>query len=137
MPDRFVAADTTDRSNFLNELFFSGVITQTAFDLADSQRERLNAYGSAEKFMKDYQVSSADLGKLLDLRGQPDEKQRIWPIVQLADWGEKVAVDQIPTVLDCGTRRPATGTMVFHWSGISREGDKLAALGTAFRAMHG
>lgn len=64
MPDHFVGADTTDRSNYLNELFFSGVITQTAFDLADSQRERFNAYGSAESFLEKYVISQADLDKL-------------------------------------------------------------------------
>lgn len=75
------------------------------------------------------------LGKLLNLKGTPDEKQRIWPIVQLADWGETVAVDQIPQVLDYGTQRPATGVMVFHWSGISQQWDKVESLGKVYRAM--
>jgi hypothetical protein len=78
---------------------------------------------------------TADLGRLLKLRGLPDEKQKIWPIVQLADWGEKVAVEQIPAVVDCGSRLPATGLMVFHWSGVSREGSKLESLGAAYRAI--
>lgn len=75
------------------------------------------------------------LGKLLNLKGASDEKQKIWPIVQLADWGETVAVDQIPQVLDFGTQSPATGVMVFHWSGISQQWDKVESLGHAFRAM--
>ena len=78
---------------------------------------------------------TADLGTLLGLQGLPDEKQKIWPIVQLADWGEPVIADQVATVLDYGSRRPATGTMVFHWSGLSRDENKLEALGAAFRAM--
>jgi carboxyl-terminal processing protease len=66
MPDVFVGADTTDRSSYLNELFFSGVITQTAFDLADSQRERLKAaYGSPQAFLEKYVVSGSDLDKLV------------------------------------------------------------------------
>ncbi len=77
------------------------------------------------------------LGKLLNLEGLPDEKQKIWPIVQLADWGEKVPVEQIPEVLDYGTRRPATGVMVFHWSGIAQMWDKVEALGQEFREMQG
>ena len=75
------------------------------------------------------------LGKLLQLKGTPDEKQKIWPIVQLADWGETVVVEQIPQVLEYGTRLPATGVMVFHWSGVSQQWDKVEALGKAYRAV--
>jgi hypothetical protein len=75
------------------------------------------------------------LGKLLNLQGKPDEKQKIWPIVQLADWGETVTADQIPQILDYGTRLPATGVMVFHWSGISQQWEKIEALGAVYRSM--
>lgn len=75
------------------------------------------------------------LGKLLNLQGNPDEQQKIWPIVQLADWGETVAAEQIPQILDYGTRRPATGVMVFHWSGISQQWKKVEALGEVYRSM--
>ena len=44
-------------------------------------------------------------------------------------------VDQIPQVLDYGTRLPATGVMVFHWSGISQQWDKVESLGKVYRAM--
>jgi hypothetical protein len=75
------------------------------------------------------------LGKLLNLKGTPDEKQKIWPIVQLADWGPTVAAAQIPQIVDYGTRLPATGVMVFHWSGISQQWDKVESLGKVYRAM--
>lgn len=75
------------------------------------------------------------LGKLLNLKGSPEEKQKIWPIVQLADWGPTVEVEQIRQILDYGTRLPATGVMVFHWSGISQQWDKVESLGNAYRAM--
>ena len=75
------------------------------------------------------------LGELLKLEGKPNEKQRIWPIVQLADWGERVSALQVQAVIDHGTRPPASGVMVFHWSGISKEWDKAAALKSAYRAM--
>ena len=75
------------------------------------------------------------LGKLLNLKGAPEERQKIWPIVQLADWDETVVVDQIPLVLDYGTRLPATGVMVFHWSGISQQWDKVESLGKTYRAL--
>lgn len=76
------------------------------------------------------------LGRLLNLKGTPDEKQKIWPIVQLADWGPTVDAEQVPRILDFGTRLPATGVMVFHWSGISQQWDKVELLGKAYRAMH-
>jgi hypothetical protein len=72
------------------------------------------------------------LGELLGIAGQPEEKKRIWPIVQLADWGERVPVEQIETVIDFGTRPPATGVMVFHWSGVSREWEKAEAMKRAY-----
>lgn len=75
------------------------------------------------------------LGKLLNLNGAAEEKQKIWPIVQLADWGETVAAEQIPQVLDYGTRQPATGVMVFHWSGVSQQWEKVESLGKVFRAI--
>jgi len=68
------------------------------------------------------------LGKLLQIEGTENEKKRIWPIVQLSDWGERVPVDQVESVLDYGARSPATGLMVFHWSGMSKEWDKVEAL---------
>ncbi len=75
------------------------------------------------------------LGAHLGVRGEPGEAKRIWPIVQLADWGEPVPVEQVTTVLDHGSRRPATGVMVFHWSGVSGQPDKLRALGAFYRAI--
>jgi hypothetical protein len=75
------------------------------------------------------------LGGLLNLKGSPDEKQKIWPIVQLADWGPPVEVGQIPQILDYGTRLPATGVMVFHWSGVSQQWDKVESLGKVYRAL--
>lgn len=41
-------------------------------------------------------------------------------MVQLSDWGESVSVDQVRTLLDYGTRRPATGVMVFNWGSLKR-----------------
>lgn len=79
---------------------------------------------------------TAQLGKLLNIQGAPSERHKIWPIVQLADWGENVPVEQVSEVLDFGTRQPATGVMVFHWSGISKQWEKLEALGRTYRAMH-
>ncbi len=77
------------------------------------------------------------LGELLNIKGTPDEKKRIWPIVQLADWGEPVPLEQARDVLDFGTRPPATGVMVFHWSGVSQEWFKVQAIKQAYRAMAG
>jgi hypothetical protein len=72
------------------------------------------------------------LGDHLGLHGRPGEAPAVWPIVQLADWGERVPVEQIATVLDYGTRPPATGVMVFNWGGLAKEWEKVDALGRAF-----
>lgn len=75
------------------------------------------------------------LGELLQIQGAAEEKKQIWPIVQLADWDEPVAVEQAETVLDFGSRPPATGIMAFHWSGISQQWNKLEALKRAYTAF--
>ena len=75
------------------------------------------------------------LGDLLDIKGTPNEQQRIWPIVQLADWGQRVPVEQIAGVIEQGTQPPATGVMVFHWSGVSKEWEKAEAMKTAYQTL--
>src|SRR4051812_36076933 len=52
---------------------------------------------------------TAWLGRHLGLEGKPGERLRIWPIVQLSDWGEAVPRTQVREALDHGTRPPATG----------------------------
>jgi len=77
------------------------------------------------------------LGRHLGIEGTPGEKHRIWPIVQISDWGEAVPLEQVPAVLDHGSRRPATGVMVFAWSGLRKQPEKIEAIGRVFRAMRG
>ena len=74
------------------------------------------------------------LGRYLGIEGRPGERLQIWPIVQISDWGEPVAVDQVTTVLDHGTRRPATGVMVFHWGGLRKQMEKAREIGRFYRA---
>jgi hypothetical protein len=78
---------------------------------------------------------TAWLGRHLGLKGTPDERQKIWPIVQLSDWGETVSVEQIPGVLDYGTRLPATGIMVFAWGSLQNQPDKVEAMGAFYRSI--
>jgi poly(3-hydroxybutyrate) depolymerase len=75
------------------------------------------------------------LGRHLGLEGAAGEKDRIWPIVQISDWGEAVPLEQVPAVLDHGSRRPSTGVMVFAWSGLRKQPEKVEAVGRVFRAM--
>jgi hypothetical protein len=75
------------------------------------------------------------LGTYLGVNGVPGERLRIWPIVQISDWGEPVPVRQIDEVLRHGARAPATGVMVFAWGGLRKSPEKIDAIGRAFRAM--
>ncbi len=72
------------------------------------------------------------LGAHLRLTGASGERPRIWPIVQIADWGEPVPAGQVATVLDHGTRSPATGVMVFNWGGLVKQWEKVDALGRVY-----
>lgn len=75
------------------------------------------------------------LGEFLGLEGKPGERLKIWPIVQLADWGETVPASQAAEVIDHGTRPPATGVMVFHASGVGNSPEKVEALKRAYQAV--
>ncbi|MCR9233388.1 MAG: hypothetical protein NXI29_20445 [bacterium] len=78
---------------------------------------------------------TAWLGKYLGIKGQPGERHKIWPIVQLSDWGETVPVKQVQSVLDHGTRLPATGVMVFRWGSLHPQTDKVEAMIEYYRAI--
>lgn len=77
------------------------------------------------------------LGTYLDIEGVPGERLRIWPIVQIADWGEPVPSGQVAAVLGHGVRPPATGVLVFAWGGLRTQPEKIEAIGRAFHAMGG
>jgi hypothetical protein len=74
------------------------------------------------------------LGRHLQLEGKPGERLRIWPIVQLSEWGEPVPAAQVADVISQGTRPPATGVMAFAWGPLSKDWDKVERLGRAYRS---
>jgi len=78
---------------------------------------------------------TAWLGQYLGITGRPGERHKIWPIVQLSDWGETVPVEQVGTVLDHGTRAPATGVMVFAWGSLRRQPEKVEEMGRFYRTI--
>jgi hypothetical protein len=78
---------------------------------------------------------SASLGRLLGIKGAPGERIKIWPIVQLSDWGESVSVAQVGAILDHGTRPPATGVMVFVWGTLHPQWAKVEKMGESYRAI--
>jgi hypothetical protein len=75
------------------------------------------------------------LGRFLGIKGEPGERLKIWPIVQLSDWGEKVPVSQVREVLDHGTRSPATGVMVFVWGRLHPQWDKVETMREVYQAI--
>jgi hypothetical protein len=79
---------------------------------------------------------TAWLGRHLGVDGKPGERLRIWPIVQLSDWGEKVPTAQVAEVIEQGTRPPATGVTAFVWSSLAKDWDKVERMGRAYRFGH-
>jgi hypothetical protein len=75
------------------------------------------------------------LGNHLGIKGEPDERHKIWPIVQLSDWGETVPAGQVPSVLEHGTRLPASGVMVFAWGSLRRQPEKVEEMSEFYRAI--
>jgi len=78
---------------------------------------------------------TAWLGDYLGIKGEPGERHRIWPIVQLSDWGEAVSANQVNAILDHGTRRPATGVMVFNWGSMKKQTKKVSEMAQYYRAI--
>jgi hypothetical protein len=75
------------------------------------------------------------LGALLGIKGEPGERVKIWPIVQLSDWGDAVSVSQVDAILDHGTRLPATGVMVFVWGTLHPQWEKVEKMGEFYRKI--
>lgn len=75
------------------------------------------------------------LGGELGVTGEPGERLRLWPIVQLADWGEKVTPEQVEAVLRHGAARPARGIIIFHWSGLRNQREKQDRMANSLRSM--
>lgn len=75
------------------------------------------------------------LGDYLGLEGEPGEKIRIWPIVQLSDWGEEVPVDQVGQVMRNGLKSPSTGVMVFAWGSLKDQSAKVEAMTEVYRDL--
>ena len=78
---------------------------------------------------------TAWLGQYLGIRGEPGERLRIWPIVQLSDWGEHVPPGQVREVLDHGTRLPSTGVMVFNWGGLQKQMENVEEMSRFYRSI--
>lgn len=68
------------------------------------------------------------LGEYLGITGGPGEVIKIWPIVQLADWGREVHPSQVEELLFFGSQPPSTGVMVFSWGRVKDQPEKVAAL---------
>jgi hypothetical protein len=78
---------------------------------------------------------TAWLGRHLGISGEPNERPRIWPIIQLSDWGESVPAAQVRDILDHGTRPPVTGVMVFAWGSLAEQEEKIEAMGAFYREI--
>ena len=78
---------------------------------------------------------TAWLGRYLGIEGKPGERHRIWPIVQLSDWGETVPVEQVQVALDHGTRRPSSGVTVFAWDSLRKQPEKVEEMVGYYRGI--
>lgn len=75
------------------------------------------------------------LGRHLGVEGRPGERLKIWPIVQLSDWGDPVPAAQVAEVIEQGTHRTSTGVTAFAWGPLSKDWDKVERLGRAYRSL--
>ncbi len=65
MPDIFVPLDTSTRTDYLNDLFYKGLINQFAFDYTDKNRKKLEE-GGIEKFKMEFMAGPDMLHALSD-----------------------------------------------------------------------
>jgi len=78
---------------------------------------------------------TAWLGKYLGIKGRAGERNKIWPIVQLSDWGQPVPLSQVREVLAHGAQSPATGIIVFRWGALREQMEKVEELGKFYRSI--
>ncbi len=67
MPDIFIPLDTSYRSDFLNELAFSGIFLQFTFDYADKNRDELHKiYPTSERFIERFAINRQIMQQFMD-----------------------------------------------------------------------
>lgn len=75
------------------------------------------------------------LGAFLDIQGTPDEQVKIWPIVQISNWGENVPAEDIARIIQLGAQPPSSGLIAFAWGGFAKDPAKIDALTQALRTL--
>jgi hypothetical protein len=128
-----------------------GALThKLAIDLR-AQREHIDVFSAMPYHARFGHADDVDwiarqvawLGRFLAITGKETGatlargEKRIWPIIQLSDWGTVVPPEQVPAVLEVGTRPPATGITVFNWNSLRGQGSKVAALTDFYRNIAG
>ncbi len=58
MPDVFVPLDTAKNNHFVNKVFYTGAINTFAFEYADKNRSKLNAYLTAKNYIDQFEITS-------------------------------------------------------------------------------
>ena len=74
IPDVFIPIDTTQGSSYINQLVYSGLVYDFAFQYVDSHRDELVAYGSPEKYISDFVITQKLIDQLIafaDEKGVP------------------------------------------------------------------
>ncbi len=66
MPDVFVPLDTSKANSVLNKLFYAGVVNTFAFEYSDKNRAKLKLYGSAQNFIKQFEITTVILDEFYD-----------------------------------------------------------------------
>lgn len=134
-----------------NETEHDGALThKLAIDLK-AQREHIDVFSNMPYHARFGHATDVEwvarqtawLGKFLGITGKESAAtvargpKRIWPIVQLGDWGETVPAAQVAPVMDAGTRLPATGVTIFAWGGLQPQTEKVEALTNFYRSIAG
>ena len=79
---------------------------------------------------------SAWLGRLLDVKGTPEDRIKIWPIIQLSNWGDPpVPPAQVAEAIDHGTRSPSTGVTVFNWNSLKDDEEKVEQMIKSYKTI--
>lgn len=101
MPDIFVPIDSTNRTEYLTQITFSGVLNQFALDYADRQRSQLQKFKSFEEFSSRFSVDQTILNQLANyaerngikkdskglIRSTPIIKTQIKAYIARSFWG--------------------------------------------------
>ncbi len=94
-PDVFVPLDTAGRSRYLSEVIYSGILNDFAFNYADRERKKLNAYNTFKNFNNSFLITDEVLNEFTEYA----QKNKIVPNAQQIKLSKEIIKIQLKALI--------------------------------------